>query len=188
MLRITSRSLEQFHDDLEAAGIEAVTDEGHLDLHALRRTYCERLRDAAADTKTTQALMRHGSPEMVMRYQSDDPDRKRAAVARMTRLTVSAKEPPRPQAGDAESIDGGGRCQVGSGGSEPRPPQVRLLPPQLHPVSIPTVPVGPDPGRARPPGLLSPGAAGIVLERRSLVGAVRITFGGPRAWTTADLG
>ena len=59
---IPDSMLENFNDDLQAAGIEKKDASGRtLDLHALRHTCATQLVSAGVDPETIRALMRHSS-------------------------------------------------------------------------------------------------------------------------------
>lgn len=59
----TDRTIAQ---DLEKAGIPAVTDEGKLDFHALRTTFTTLVIESGASVKEAQTLLRHSTPILTM--------------------------------------------------------------------------------------------------------------------------
>ena len=59
----TDRMIAQ---DLEKAGIPAVTEEGKLDFHALRTTFTTFVIESGATVKEAQTLLRHSTPILTM--------------------------------------------------------------------------------------------------------------------------
>ena len=80
-------------NDLERAGIPRDTDEGRVDQHSLRRTFCTRLARAGVPLVHAQRLMRHSDPKLTASVYTrleivDD----RAAVGRMPSLFAGHAE------------------------------------------------------------------------------------------------
>jgi len=83
VVKITSRTLDRFKDDLDAAGIKTPDSAGRVvDLHALRHTFGTRLgRMPGIDPKTVQTLMRHADPRITFCiYVHSDKNRLLSAV------------------------------------------------------------------------------------------------------------
>ncbi len=91
VVKITSRVLKAFNDDLTAAGIEKKDAAGRtIDLHALRHTFGTRLMRNGADVKTIQALMRHSTAAMTLGvYVHKDKGQMAAAVENL--FTIAAQ-------------------------------------------------------------------------------------------------
>ena len=72
--------------DLTRAGIKYQTEDGFVDFHALRHTFCTNVVETGADVGTAQSLMRHGSPTMTLKYFHARDAKKRAALANLPSL------------------------------------------------------------------------------------------------------
>ncbi|MGH7145372.1 MAG: tyrosine-type recombinase/integrase [Planctomycetota bacterium] len=95
VVAISSRLLENFYDDLEAAGIDREDASGRkLDLHCLRHTFAQRLNDAGIDPKTMQALLRHSSATLTLGvYIHKDKSKMVEAVASLQSLGTPPAAP-----------------------------------------------------------------------------------------------
>jgi integrase len=94
VVRVTSRALRCFDDDLMAARIEKRDAAGRtLDLHALRHTCGTRLVASGADIKTVQSNMRHSTAALTLGvYVHKDKGRMAAAVAGLPELQPAQRE------------------------------------------------------------------------------------------------
>ncbi len=95
VVRVTSRLLDFFDDDLKTAGIEkGEPASGILDLHALRHTFGTRLGQLPGiDPKTVQTLMRHSDPRLTFAvYVHSDQDRLKTALAQFPDVPPKADD------------------------------------------------------------------------------------------------
>ncbi len=84
VLKVSSRLLRQFDEDLEAAQIEKHNDQGSLDLHALRHTFASRLSAAGVPVKTLQAMLRHSTVQLTLdKYAHTTDDQQRDAYKKL---------------------------------------------------------------------------------------------------------
>ena len=68
LLYVPTHTARDLDEDLAAAGIPKVTDEGKLDFHALRVAYDTLVVEGGANFEEVKKLMRHASPKMQERY------------------------------------------------------------------------------------------------------------------------
>ncbi len=54
--------------DLEAVGIDVVTNQGKADFHSLRHTFCTLLARSGVQPQIAQKLMRHSSIDLTMNF------------------------------------------------------------------------------------------------------------------------
>lgn len=66
LLPVPDGLVRMFDRDLLAAGIEKTTDEGTLDVHALRHTFATNLSRAGVSPQVAQKAMRHSSVELTL--------------------------------------------------------------------------------------------------------------------------
>ncbi len=76
LLYVPSHPGRELDIDLRRAGIPKWTDEGKVDFHSLRTTYCTLLMDSHANTKEAMTLMRHSTPDLTLQtYARTRPER-----------------------------------------------------------------------------------------------------------------
>ncbi len=101
-----ARSAAMLREDLTAAGIPYVDDDGrHADFHALRHTFITNLANSGIHPKTAQTLARHSTITLTMdRYTHTVLETQKAAVAQLPDLSLPTAAEVRATGTDGESV------------------------------------------------------------------------------------